>query len=324
MKLRFKVCTSTEITEQEWIFITDGFNESFERDLTVEQLKKYYCTNYKGYSYHVLTFSEETGDFLGSTSVYPYQYVTKNGSEIFTGLSGGSFILKKARTNPLLYRETYTALRKYCIGLGMKFIIGIPNQNLFLYSTKAMPFKFVFDLPYYILPVNIGAIKRSLSSFNILYRIFLKMYLGIQALWYSTSNHEEESSNLSLLLNDEFYANRFANNYKRFEAGEVFGYYKIYQEKGLNTAYIFDFRNSGKRDARSLNKIVRHIISVEKVDAILFVGTLRLKQLSLLKVPEKKIPKRLPFTIDILAKDEIPGLLETNTWNFSLMNFDGR
>lgn len=324
MKPFFKVCTSTEISDQEWMLIADGFNESFGRSYSVEKLMKYYCTNYKGYSYHVLAFSSENGDFLGSTSIYPYEYNTNSGTVIFTGLSGGSFILKKARTNPLIYRETYNALRKYCAGLDMKFIIGIPNQNLFLYSTKALPFKFVFDLPYYVLPVNIGAVKKKLAPFNIFYKPFLKIHLGLQDLFIRISNSKEKKANLQLLLNDEFYKNRFANNYKKFEAGSVFGYYKIYTEQGLNTAYIFDFRNNGERDAVSLNKLIRHIIRNEKTDVILFVGNLRLKQFSLLKVPEKKIPKRLPFTIDILAKDEIPGLLEANSWNFSLMNFDGR
>ena len=72
---------------------------------------------------------------------------------------------------------------------------------------------------------------------------------------------------------------------------------------------------------------MKRLIKVEDIDAILFVGILRLFQLTLLRVPSRFIPKRLPFTYHVLEKSNIDAyadMADVCNWNFSLMNFDVR
>ena len=101
----------------------------------------------------------------------------------------------------------------------------------------------------------------------------------------------------------------------------------MYDEEGVKTAYIMDFRQQGKRTHRALISLVTHILRKEKADAILFIGDLQLKQFILFKVPAKKVPQRFPLTIDYLGEDNkgIKNIvLLPNNWDFSLINFDVR
>ena len=323
MKIKYKTCLSKELTDEEWDYITDGFNESFGRNNSKENFIKYYTSSFLKNSFHVITYDDETNEFLGSTSVFPYKYLINNES-ILTGLSGGSFILPKARKNPLIYRETYLKLRSFCADNGIKFIIGIPNENLFLYSTKAMPFKYVFDLPYYVLPLKLSLLNKKLTLFNPIFKLFVNLYIQILQLTSIFYNGIEPDYRFKLELDDDFYNRRFYNNYAKYSGSDSIGYYKIYEEKEVKTAYIFDFRSNGKRDRVSLLKLIRHIISNNKVDVIAFVGTLNIKPLALIKLPINKAPKRLPFTIDIIQYEDSNSLKEFSNWDFSLMNFDAR
>jgi hypothetical protein len=72
---------------------------------------------------------------------------------------------------------------------------------------------------------------------------------------------------------------------------------------------------------------VKHILRIEKVDIILYIGTLRMKQGLLLKTPAKYVPKSLPLTynlINVENEELFASMSDINLWDFGLMNFDAR
>jgi len=88
-----------------------------------------------------------------------------------------------------------------------------------------------------------------------------------------------------------------------------------------------DFRQNGLRTLLALTAVLKYILINEKVDAILYIGTLKMKQLALFEIPEKMIPQRFPLTYDLLEKEntELSQLLQSpENWDFGLMNFDVR
>ena len=130
-----------------------------------------------------------------------------------------------------------------------------------------------------------------------------------------------------MLSEEEDLIARFKGPYQHIKKGNLQAYYRITDEDGKKTAYLMDFRDNGVRTAKSLNYAVRTIVKNEKPDAVLFVGWLRLKQCSLFKVPQTKVPKPLPLVYYILDKENkelYSDMDNVNNWNFSLMNFDVR
>ena len=141
------------------------------------------------------------------------------------------------------------------------------------------------------------------------------------------SNSKEKEVHYRMQHDKESVEARFKGPYKHFYQGDVEAYYRIVDEDGINTAYLMDFREQGKRTTKALIKSVLYITQYEHPDAILYVGLLRLGQCVLFKVPKRFVPKVLPFTCCVLDKkkaDQYKDIWDANNWNFSLMNFDVR
>ena len=115
--------------------------------------------------------------------------------------------------------------------------------------------------------------------------------------------------------------------YKKVMIKEFAYCYRLMDEDGVKTAYLMDFRESNQRTSHALYKAAKHIVRVEKIDLIMFVGLLRLKQYILLPLPGKYVPQQLPLTFYLLNEklsDKFDFFKSPENWNFSLMNFDVR
>jgi hypothetical protein len=142
----------------------------------------------------------------------------------------------------------------------------------------------------------------------------------------SVSNSQENEYPVRLKLDVKFMLSRFGEKYTHFKGKKTEGIYRIFNEKGINTAYIMDFRENGKRTFKALVCLITQILQKEKVGAILFIGELNFRQFLLLPVPENKAPQRFPLTYDLLDNNsEFETVLSNpKNWDFSLMNFDVR
>ena len=87
------------------------------------------------------------------------------------------------------------------------------------------------------------------------------------------------------------------------------------------------FGENGIKTLKSLTLAVSHIFRLEKIDIIMFVGTLRINQSILIKVPTKFQPQKLPFTYNLLDfndSEKYSDMNNENNWDFSLLNLDVR
>lgn len=325
--MKISVLKSHELTDLDWKDLTTGFNESFDRDKKQNDLKTYYKNNPFGYSYHAIV-RDESGKIGGHTSVIPLTY-TVDKEEFLFGLSGGSFILKKYRKDDFLFKDLYEAIRNYCIREKMAVIAGIPNHNSFKFFTKILGAKYLKDLKYYLLPVKPFRILNKKKFIYIDQLVWLPVFIlvllnQLLAFFFSI---KEKNYPIHQKMDDDFIRYRFNEKYQIFKSNKTNGIYRIYDEKGISTAYIMDFRQNGRRTLRALAAILKHILLKEKVDAILFIGALKIKQMALFEIPKKMIPQRFPLTYDLLDKEnvELSQILQSpENWDFGLMNFDVR
>lgn len=329
MEQSIKIFKTGEITPELWDRIIFGFNEAFGTEKNVKQLVNFYKSNVFGYSFHAIKFSE-TGDIMGYNSFVPslYEY---NGKSLKVVNSGGSFVLKKYRKDIFIFKELFDALLNYCKEIGFDLEVGVPNKNSFRYAIKINKSIYVGDLAYYILPVNISKVinKSQLKVIDFISRIICHSWSYINLVASYIVNNKESRKPIRIKTDESFLCSRLGdtNKYLKKEISNGAFYYRIYDEKGIKTAYLMDFRENGEKTYRALSKCICHILKYEHIDAIMFVGTLNVKQGILLKAPKRFVPQKLPLVFHLVNPEykelEMQARKFTN-WDFSLINFDVR
>lgn len=324
--MKISVLKSTELTKEDWRNLTTGFNESFNHNKKENELKAYYHNNPFGYSYHAI-IRDETGMIFGHTSAIPISYIIQ-GKESTFGLSGGTYVLKAYRKDAFVFLDLSDALKSYCAKDGLSVIYGVSNKNSFQFAVKILGSTYLKDLKYYLLPVSIFKIigKLRFGWFDKMLKIPWRIWVMINKLISFFSNSKEKEYPVRLKMSEEFLSYRFNDKYTYFRGKKTEGIYRIFDEKGINTAYIMDFRENEKRTFKALVHLITQILNKEKVDAILFIGELNLRQFLLLPVPQNKAPQRFPLTYDLLDNNsEFAAILSNpENWDFGLINYDVR
>ena len=132
------------------------------------------------------------------------------------------------------------------------------------------------------------------------------------------ANNKEKRSNYELVLDHNFYQNRFTNEYTKITLKNIVFYFRIYNEEGVKTAYLLDVKQNNILTFKAIYKAVSYVSRKTDSDMVLYVGSIKLFQTILIKIPKRVEPKRLPLTCDILIKDEIDqysNMFELESWN---------
>ena len=327
--MNIKVYKTQEIDNSLWDKIIEGFNASFEgHKTTKDNLILGATSNHLGYSYHAISLENEV--VIGYNTIIPYYYIHKSKERLLLGLSGSTYILRQYRNIVRIFYDMIFVLHKCCEKDGMIAFIAVPNSNSYLYFKKFIGFKDVFYLSYYILPINVFTVlgKSNLSLFDIFSRVYsiaVLFFCRLVSLFYNSKEHD---SNYKLDLDDRFLYKRFQSpRYKSIIKGNKRFSYVLVDENGVKTAYLMDFRESLMKNYRILSKAVWYICMNERIDILVFVGTMNFKQFLLTKVPQKFEPKKLPFIYYFLnesSSTKFSDMQYSNSWDISLMNLDVR
>ena len=322
-----KVLKTFELQENDWIRIVAGSNRSFDRQTTKERLLILYNSNCFGYSFHAVCY--ENDSIIGFTSILPFQYV-HNERTFKAGINGGSYVLKEYRNDAFILKDMLDALKEECAGNDFSVFLGVPNKNTYKYLVVFSGFKLIGNLNYYALPVNLFTVlkKEKLKFLDVIPSLFFRAYCFINLVFSHICNSKGKISEYRLLITADFHKTRFsASRYTFVEKQNVKFWYRIVDEAGIITAYLMDFRENECRTNKALCAAVWYIVRKEKIGILLYVGTLRMKQVLLLKTPSRFQPKKLPLMyslLDIDNKEQYDSMANIKLWDFSLMNFDGR
>lgn len=323
--MKIKVCTTNEWSDNEWFTYQQSFNSVFEKEYDVEFFKHKYFTVVDGNSYHALLLNDER-DVVGGCSVCPFIY--KNSEEMIKiGQAVDVFILEEYRTDPLMLKRMYNQLVKLLIVNDIKSVMAVPNITAYPYWKNIVKWKDVGDLNYWMLPIKVGNIVKKWKLLNVFSLMFSYLLLGFNAVIMQIANSKEKLSLYELVIDDDFCNNRYSQEHIKVTVQDIIFYYRIYDEHGVKTAYLIDARQNGRLTYKALFKGVNYIIRKTNADLILYVGSMKLFQTLLIKVPKGFEPKRLPLTCDILNKEDIDNyanMLEFRSWNFGLLNYDVR
>jgi hypothetical protein len=321
------VLKTQEITDDVWAQICEGYKVCFDVHHTPEQFKQSFSMSVTGYTLHALKFAEN-GELMGHNYFQPRPYVL-NGRKVMLALSGGTFVMPAYRKDIFLFGDLYKALCKESQRLGWIAQLGVPNENSYPYCVKFLKQKYLGDLNYYIMPVHAGtALHRKNALLDGLSSVYAHVWSWLAVGTTSLFNFKEKMKPLHMDGSQEYLDVRLKHeNYSFLRKGNIQVAYVLWDEEGIQTAYIVDCREGDCRSAKALALGVRHIVTHEKVDAILYVGTMNVCQHVLTKVPIRFVPHRLTLCVDVFDKNdkELQQVFSSmDNLDYGLLNFDVR
>ena len=321
------ILRTDEISDDLWRQIGHGYKVCFDIEHTPDEFRESFSRSITGYTFHALKFTED-GKLMGHNYFQPRPYIL-NGEKVICAVSGGTFVLPEYRKDIFIFKELFTALSKHAKSLGWIAQIGVPNENSFKYAVKINKEKYIGDLNYYILPVHASKIikhnNKLLDGLSHLYStIITKGNLFLSHI----INLKEKKVPLHIDENEQFLSLRLSHlEYKHIKEQDLRATYRVYDEDGINTAYIIYFSQNGKRTSKALSHTVNTILKNEKIDAILYIGTMNMAQTLLTRVPKKFVPHRLTATVAVFDKTnkELVDILSSlKNIDYGLINFDVR
>jgi hypothetical protein len=315
---------TSDISSEEWRGFVEQFNRTFSEKSTIEKKGKFYSGNPFGYSYHA--FAKDDGKIIGHTSLIPTEYLME-GCERLVGISGGTFVSEKYRSDIFLFKKMYQAVVEMGEKDGMAATLGVPNENSFKYAVKILKKKHIGELDFFVLPVHVGTVlnMKYPTLVNYLSRFISILWVGCHRLVVKFWNPTEKPATYEILDSDQFLKCRFNWGYQSWQNGNTKIYYKLTEEEGKQVAYIMYAKEEAGYSMRALLLATHQIMRNHSVDMIMYVGTLNFRQSLLFKVPKKYKPKKLPFTVDLLnANLSEWSVLKIKNWKFGLIDFDVR
>lgn len=319
-----EVQTSKDIDSKEWATYQASFNKVFGKDNTIKYFNKKYLNTIDDKSYHV--FLKENNVIGGACTCIPFEYFIAD-KKYRIGLMVDVFIEEKFRKDPLFLFRMYNKLKISLIQNKIDCTIAVPNENSYSYWTNIVKWKYIGDIPYHILPVNVGNIFgiKFKGVFNFLSNLYCRV-----SLLFIYGNSVQEKSCVELYRSNSFENHRYFEFHIRKEIDTTVFHYRIINENGIETCYLIDFynkKNQYRRDTESLKLAIKYLLKYEKnIHLIVFVGTRLIPQSPFIKLAKKNEPKQLHLVFDNFSLNDkvVEKISNIKNWDFGLINYDVR
>jgi hypothetical protein len=311
---------SKYLSSEQVVDICNLFERIFEKKMTPNDFKKKFLSNTFKTSYHALLLSDNH-KIVGCYTSIPQQYIYY-GKEMTFGLSVDTMIDNEYRGNPFTLKKLANIVYDSMKDDGISFVFGFPNDNVYLVRKKILKWKDIGKLKYYILPINIGAIKNKLKYFNFFSKAYAKILNKLVSSELNTAYYNNRSIEKKIGVN--YMQSRYDNSYNIEKSGGGFLVYKIYVEDNVRTAFIIDIYPLTKEALEFFTKSI-YEKELNNIDVILYAGDLDFSVKNLIEVPSKYEPKTVHMSGKILDSENIDErIFDINNWNVNLSNYDVR
>jgi len=303
-----------------WKVYKEAFNETFGTSFTEEGFAIKYASPALGESFHALCFDND-GALLGATSIVPINYYI-DGEKVLGGLSCDSFVIKnQRRENPFMLRALLENAESYASTNGIKFVIAVPNENSYRYTTRLCNWIMIGEYEFYCVPVGV----RRLVGNNIIGRCISLLVSRVARLIISIGGYSSVGVNKRVkIAQDESYLSyRLAQAKYYYIKKDGYNFiYRIYNESGVMCAYLLDCQPRSPLVLRLAFKyILKH--HDEEIDVILHLGIEQKPGLPVLEIPQKLKPRAMRFLARVLD-EKYNCILNINNWELGIILMDTR
>lgn len=316
--MQYIVKITSELVAKDWEQLRDLFNESFQRKKSVEWFQRKYRSPIPAIScFHGLML-DENNNIAGAMTIIPFEYNFFEDKAIFGNLID-LMIHKDHRNNILNFKYIYDKLVE-AARPSIQFIYAVPNPNSFLYFMKVLKWEEIGKLNYYLWPIRMSKLTRLPQIVD----LALRPVSYLAQLLLSPIKSRTTLSPIRKVNSIAYEDYRYSEKYHIISEGEKKAWFRIYDEKGVKTAYIIDIfpmQNTW------LAATVKYILKKERanIDIIMYISNTNLGILNLLKAPVKFQPRPLPLIGKVISTGKIDRrIYEMANWAFNLSDFDVR
>lgn len=316
--MKVVVKKTNEVSDEEILSIYNLYERIFQQKHEVSHFREMFTNSSLGYSYHSFLLNDES-EIVGFHSCMPFYYF--KGEEKFLAALGINSMVHPEYRDFFHFSDMFLACQRATKEDGCKLRIGFPNDNSYPIVTKGFRHRLVGELSTYILPIRIGGIKKSMRALNFSSQLFSIILVGLSKLNRSKRIHKVQYQKDRDSF-DKYRFKWFGASYKIVETNDIKFVYKVNTHEGVDVAFLLDvYPLNGK----NFDQAVRCIYKKERanVDMIMYIGNLKFRTWSLLKVPNNFAPKKFRFTIYKLDKKFFDNsILDINNWELNLSNYD--
>lgn len=315
--MEFIVKKTNELTQIEKQQICDLFLEVFKKEKSLGDFDKQFLNTTKGYSYHSLMIVNN--QIVGINTLIPYDYIYF-GKKVFIALSVDTMTKIEHRALPnftkmarMVYEEAKND--RVC------FILGFPNDISYKIFKKMLKWKDIGRLDFYILPINIGKIKKTLFLLSPLSFIFSKI-ISLCTL-FRKNDIQNIQNNIYKLDDKKFRLQRYSDKeHKIIKSNDCEIIYKLDNHENVDIAYILDVFPLNKNNLEKATTLLINKYNF-KIDSIIYIGNINFKPINIFKVPLKFEPKNI-YVSGLILDNEIVDdrIWSLENWNLNLSNMD--
>lgn len=316
--MNFVTKKTNELTIEEKKQICNLFLDVFNKEKTLESFDKQFLNTSKGYSYHSLMINEDNL-IVGVNSLIPYDYIYFE-KQIVIGLSVDTMTKKEYRALPSftkMAKMIYEEAKKD----GVCFILGFPNDVSYKIFKKMLKWKDIGRLNFYILPINIGKIKKSLFLLSPVSFVFSKIISLL--IIFSKKNTQNVKKSIYKIDTQNFRNQRYSEEeHKVIQEKNYEVIYKLDSHENTNIAYIIDIVPLNKINLEKATMQLSNKYNF-KIDSIIYIGNNDFNPINLFKVPLQYEPKNI-YVSGFILKEEIidDRVWSIKNWNLNLSNMD--
>lgn len=316
--MQYLVKVTNQLTPQDWEQLRDLFNDSFQREATIEWFQRKYRSPLSSIScYHGLMLNEDSS-IVGAMTIIPFEY-NFFGQIVAIGNLVDLMIHKKHRNNILNFKFIYEKLVVSAAPL-IHFIYAVPNPNSFLYFMKVLKWEEIGRLDYYLWPVKVSKLSKMPAALDY---IFGPVMNSVQHVFRPLKNNPILSP-IRKVMSSAYVSYRYSKDYQIITVGSKMAWYRVYDEKGVKTAYLID---ALPMETQWLSFAIREILKREKsaIDLIMYISNSNLGIWNILKAPLRYQPRPLPLIGKLINTEKIDErIFNMNNWTFNLSDFDVR
>jgi hypothetical protein len=262
------------------------------------------------------------GTIVGAYNFVPYLYHYFGTRRLF-GLSVDTMIARAHRGGPFnlvnMVGRTYEEMRRD----GITFVFGFPNNNVYEFTRCVLKWRDIAELDFYVLPINIGAVRSRLTWANVLSR------LGASGLLRLPSSRRRTCCvfGVEKVCDESFEEHRYGPQHQVVDLTASAGkcvFRHCIEADGVRTVYIIDVLPFTPTCFVEAVRAV-HTMVATRADLILYVGRLPFGGTGLFRVPPSRRPRRVMMCGKVLDQQLIDKrVLQIDNWNVNISNFDVR
>jgi len=323
--MEIKVITTDQFTKKQLDSFVRNFNLVFDKEFDENYFLRKYTNNIYKKSFHCF-YSDSNDEVWGSVNIIPFNY-DYFGKIVVIGLVVDVFIHPGKRNDPLALLKMYKTIKPILKLNSISAIVAVPNALIHKYWKQVVKWHDIGILETWIIAqkiANVLPIKTLSALINVIslvgYRI---LYLSCKVI-SMFANQSAKQRNIRLVKDDNFENFRYSTDHFIIN-GNISYRYSVFNEENYKVAYLLDFfSKKNKKDFKSLVFALGKLMKLD-VDALIFIGSLNIFQVVFIKIPVKKLPRKLYFMGDIIDERIIDErFYEFTNWDFGLLNFDVR